>query len=154
MQELLEKAIEIAVIYHKGQVDKGGDPYILHPLAVAARVQSIEEKIVAYLHDVPEDTILTLDDLRNMGFPEIIVSGVDSVTKRENETRAEALYRAKQHILGKPVKIADILENSNIKRIPNPTEKDYRRIENYQRDLSIMVDDGWIFKNKKWKKVT
>lgn len=139
LAELLDKALLIATTAHKGQTDKAGMPYILHPLAVAGRVQSIKQKIVALLHDVVEDTDLTLDDLRKAGFPEDIITGVDSVTRRKGETYAELCLRASQNKLGIDVKIADIKENLDFSRLINPTEEDIKQFESravrYRREL-------------------
>lgn len=139
LAELLDKALLIATIAHKGQSDKAGMPYILHPLAVAGRVKSIKQKIVALLHDVVEDTDLTLDDLRKEGFPEDIIAGVDSVTRRKGETYADFCLRASQNELGIDVKIADIKENLDFSRLIHPTEEDIRQFESrsvrYRREL-------------------
>lgn len=156
LQNLLEKSLEIALECHKGQVDKGGNPYILHPLAVASRVHKLEEKIVAILHDVVEDTYMTLDRLREIGFPEYIVLAVDSVTRRDGETYDEFLFRSSLNRIGRVVKIADILENSNFDRIPKEIqiklgEKQIMRLKKkYARALSILTKPGWVFRDRKW----
>ncbi|MED2737209.1 HD domain-containing protein [Bacillus toyonensis] len=156
LQNLLEKALVIAIECHKGQTDKGGNPYILHPLAVASRVHKLEEKIVAILHDVVEDTHMTFDRLRELGFPEYIVSAIDSVTRRDGETYDEFLFRSSLNRIGKVVKIADILENSNFDRIPNEIqiklgEKQIIRLKKkYARGLSILTNPGWVFTGRKW----
>ncbi|WP_042351579.1 hypothetical protein [Bacillus massiliigorillae] len=80
MKDLLERAIELAVIHHKG-----GNPYILHPLAVMQRVNTLEEKIVGVCHDLVEDTPITFDDLRKEGFPEHIIEGIAAVTRVDGE---------------------------------------------------------------------
>jgi len=82
---LLETAIRIAVEAHAGQKDRNGQPYILHPLRVMAQVLTPDEKIVAILHDVIEDTPWTLDQLKARGFPARILQALDCVTKREGE---------------------------------------------------------------------
>lgn len=152
LEKLLEKAIGLAKEKHKDQVDKGGNPYIEHPIAVMNRLKTTEQKIVGVLHDVVEDTDVTLDDLRNDGYPEFIVLGVDSVTRRDGETRAAFINRAKQNELGRPVKIEDLNENSDLTRIPNPQEKDYKRVEMYQREIEYLTNDEWQYRNGKWKK--
>jgi (p)ppGpp synthase/HD superfamily hydrolase len=139
---MIEKALLIATNAHTGQVDKGGNPYILHPLAVAARVQTIEEKIVAILHDTVEDTSITLDDLLIEGFSKEIVDGVDAMTRRENETYMEFIHRAKNNPIARNVKIADILENMDLSRIPNPTDSDYSRLDRYEKALKILKSEA------------
>src|SRR6188768_414379 len=93
----LEKAIRIAVAAHAGQTDKGGAPYITHPLRLMAAVETEEEKIVALLHDVVEDTTVTLDDLRREGFSDSVLAGVACVTHRRDEPYAEYVIRCKHN---------------------------------------------------------
>ncbi|WP_139892422.1 MULTISPECIES: bifunctional (p)ppGpp synthetase/guanosine-3',5'-bis(diphosphate) 3'-pyrophosphohydrolase [unclassified Bacillus (in: firmicutes)] len=149
-EELLDLAIELAKKYHKDQFDKGGNPYINHPLAVMNRLDTAEEKIVGVLHDIIEDTELTFDDLREYGFSEKIIAGIDSVTRREGEEREAFIYRAKLNELGRTVKIADLKENRDLSRIPNPQEKDYQRAEKYEREIRILTEDNWIYSDDEW----
>src|SRR2546430_1849081 len=81
--DLLDKAIQIATQAHQGQKDRCGQPYIMHPIRVMNRVNGVEEKMVAILHDVVEDTDWTFEQLRKEGFPEQILQALDCVTKRE-----------------------------------------------------------------------
>ncbi|MCK2000318.1 GTP pyrophosphokinase [[Brevibacterium] frigoritolerans] len=141
MEQLLVVAIDIAKKYHQGQVDKGGNPYIDHPMAVMDRLETIEEKIVGVLHDIVEDTVLTLEDLLELGFPEFIVEAIDSVTRRDDETRGEFIKRAKQNAIGRKVKIADILDNMNLDRIPNKTIEDEKRVIKYVKELRKLLKD-------------
>lgn len=136
--KLLSLAIEVATVAHAGQVDKGGQPYIFHPQAVASAVDSDEEKIVAWLHDVVEDTSITLDYLAKMGFPEQIVHAIDVITKRKGVSYDDYLVGVKQDALARAVKIADIKHNSDISRIPSPTEKDFARLEKYKKALAFL----------------
>ncbi|MFP3728100.1 GTP pyrophosphokinase [Priestia filamentosa] len=152
MQALLEKAIELAVHYHGGQTDKGGNPYILHPLAVMTRVKSIEEKIVAVLHDIVEDTPLTFDGLRDAGFPDVIIEAVDALTKRAKESYNRYIWRVKNNSLACAVKLADLSENMDLSRIPFPQEKDFLRIEKYAAVREYLIGKDWIYENKKWIK--
>jgi (p)ppGpp synthase/HD superfamily hydrolase len=128
---LLEKAIQIAVRAHAGQKDRAGQPYILHPLRVMARVHTEAEKIVAILHDTVEDTDLSLDDLRAAGFPEEILIAVDCLTKREGEPYDDLIQRAKLNRLAKPVKLADLQDNMDIRRNARITAKDLERFDRY-----------------------
>ena len=127
----LEKAIEIAARAHAGQNDKAGKPYILHPLRVMLRVNTSDEQMAAVLHDVVEDTAVTLDDLRSEGFSENVIAAIDALTKRGGETRIDAAKRAAKDPIARIVKLADNAENMDISRIPNPTPKDLRRLEEY-----------------------
>lgn len=135
----LERAIEIAAIAHAGQVDKGGSPYILHPLRVMMTVESIEERIVAVLHDVVEDTDWTLDRLREEGFSESVLAGIDAVTRRPGENYNDFVHRAGCNEIGRRVKLADLLDNSDLSRIPSPTEADRQRVAKYERAIAMLA---------------
>jgi hypothetical protein len=109
----LDLAIDLASAAHAGQYDKLGTAYICHPLAVMRGVTTMDEKIVAVLHDVVEDTPVTLDYLRTLGFDDGIVSAVDAVTKRAGEPLAESMARVAANPLALTVKFADIAHNAN-----------------------------------------
>lgn len=106
--ELLERALEIAIKVHKGQVDKAGAVYILHPIRVAERCATEEEKIVALLHDTIEDASITPDYLLEQGFPSNIVDAVLGVIRREDESHEEFVRRASLNPISKQVKIHDL----------------------------------------------
>ena len=135
---LLTLAITVATEAHKDQVDKGGNPYILHPKAVADSLDSTENKIVAYLHDVCEDTDITLDDLKDMGFTERIVNSVRILTKTDDISYDDYLKSVKKDSNAWHVKMADIRNNMDLSRIPNPTEKDFARLEKYKKALAFL----------------
>lgn len=139
MMATLERAIEIATSAHEGQFDKGGNPYILHPLRVMARMQTNVLRIIAVLHDVVEDTEVTLDDLRVEGFSEIEIAGVDAMTRRPGETYREFITRVKLNQEARQVKIADIEENMDLSRIPNYTAQDVRRLVRYREALADLL---------------
>ncbi|GGH60319.1 hypothetical protein GCM10008014_34740 [Paenibacillus silvae] len=104
----IELAISIALEAHKGQLDKGGNPYILHPLAVMNRVETIEEKIVAVLHDVIEDTEVTIEQLRELGFSEEIVKAIGLLTRSEEDSYEQFIEKTTTNRMARNVKIADI----------------------------------------------
>lgn len=132
----LERAIAIAVDAHSGQVDKAGDPYVLHPLRVMFAVESESERIAGVLHDVVEDTHWTLADLEEEGFSSEVVEALDALTRRPDETYMEFVERAGNHPIARPVKIADIRHNLDLDRIPELTQTDLRRLEKYREALS------------------
>lgn len=138
LDKLLELAIEVATQAHKGQLDKGGNPYILHPEAVAAALDSTENKIVAYLHDVVEDTEITLEDLKEMGFTYRIVNSIRILTKSKDISYEDYLKSVKKDSNAWHVKMADIKHNMDISRIPEPTAKDFARIEKYKKALAFL----------------
>lgn len=138
--DLFEKAILIATKAHSGQIDKGGNPYILHPINVMIKMSNETERIVALLHDVIEDTTMTYEDLRNEGFGDDIIIPLKNLTKKDDETYMEFIKRAKIHPISKNVKMEDVKNNMDITRIKNPTEKDYARIEKYKRALNELLN--------------
>ncbi|STQ93517.1 Bifunctional (p)ppGpp synthase/hydrolase RelA [Janthinobacterium lividum] len=137
----LERAIEIAAATHAGQTDKGGAPYILHPLRVMLRVAPGAQQIVAVLHDVVEDSDgnVTFDDLAREGFSQEVIDGVRAVTKAEGESYEAFIARAALNPVGKAVKLADLAENSDLSRIDRPTEKDLERGEKYRRAIQQLM---------------
>ena len=136
----MQKAYEIAAAAHAGQVDKAGNDYINHPLTVASFVAADDEKTVALLHDVVEDTPVTLQDLRDAGFSEAVVHAVDCVTKRDGEPLADYLCRVKSDPLATVVKLADLRHNSDLSRIPNPTERDLARVKRYHEEIQFLSE--------------
>jgi (p)ppGpp synthase/HD superfamily hydrolase len=135
----LERAIEIAARAHAGQVDKAGQPYILHPLRVMLRVSTEHERMAAVLHDVVEDTPVTLDQLRTEGFPAPVLSAIDALTKRPGESRLDAARRAAADPVALEVKLADNSENLDISRISQPTEKDFARMKQYEEVRTYLL---------------
>lgn len=135
----IERAIQIAVAAHAGIKDKGGKPYILHPIKVMMRVETEEEQIVAILHDVVEDTDWTFDALRNEGFSETVIEALETVTKQsENEDYEDFIKRSLRNDIGRKVKIADLLENLDVTRIGELSEKDIKRINKYKKALQTL----------------
>lgn len=147
----LQRAIEIAVEAHKGQVDKAGNLYVLHPLRVMMNLASEDEKIVGVLHDVVEDCSgWTWDRLRSEGFSEEVIVALQSVSKTPEEeaefsrlkkTASEEavrdhyfafIKRAAANMIGRKVKMADIKDNLDVSRIADPTAADKLRIERYR----------------------
>jgi (p)ppGpp synthase/HD superfamily hydrolase len=127
----LEDAIALAVDAHRGQLDKSGQPYILHPLRVMFRCQTDAQRIVAVLHDVVEDTGCTFDDLRQLGYSEDILAALDCVTKREGESYDAFVERAAANPIARAAKIADIEDNLDLRRLPGVAEKDIARLARY-----------------------
>ncbi len=137
--ELLNKAISIAKLAHKGQLDKGNKPYIEHPKYIASKMVLDEEKIVAFLHDVVEDTNVTLKDLSSEGFDELIIEALTLLTHQKEVLYFEYINHIKKNELARKVKIEDLKHNLDISRINNPTKKDIERIEKYKKALNILT---------------
>jgi hypothetical protein len=137
---MLEKAILIATNAHQGQVDKAGKPYILHPLRLMFSRQNETERICAVLHDVIEDTDITLDYLRNQGFSEEVLAALDALTRRSNESYDEFISRIINNKIACYVKLADLCDNMDLSRIESPSKNDYERIEKYRRAKDRILD--------------
>jgi (p)ppGpp synthase/HD superfamily hydrolase len=134
----LERAIEIAARAHSGQVDKAGEPYVLHPLRMMLAVTMPEARMAAVLHDVVEDTAVTLEELRGEGFPEAVLEAVEALTKRDSEDYEAFIRRVAPNPIAREVKLADLRDNSDLSRIAEPTERDRERIRKYQRAIAYL----------------
>ena len=128
---MLVKAIQIAVSAHKEQVDKSGQPYILHLIRVMDAGETEQEKICGVLHDLVEDTDWTFEKLENEGFSEEIISALKCVTKQENEAYNVFINRIKANPLAIKVKLNDLRDNMDITRLVYITEKDTERLNKY-----------------------
>ena len=133
-----ELALQIAQKAHAGQVDKAGKDYILHPITVASYMDTDIEKTIAYLHDVLEDTDVTVDALRKI-FPNEIVDTLITLTHRKDESYFEYIQRVSKSKLAKKVKVADLLHNLDITRIKEPTKQDYERLEKYKKSILYLT---------------
>ena len=111
MNELLDKAISIAVDSHSGQVNDKAEPYVLHPLRMMFKADTIEEKIIAVLHDVIEKTTIDLEYLRSAGFSDRIVLAIDSLSRRPQESYDKYIDRVAENKLATKVKIIDLNDN-------------------------------------------
>jgi (p)ppGpp synthase/HD superfamily hydrolase len=134
----MEKAIRIAAQAHERQRDKGGAPYILHPLRVMMQMTSEDEMIVAVLHDVIEDSDLTVERLRQEGFYAEILDAIECLTKRDGEEFGEYIERVKKNPLAIKVKIADLEDNLEVARLKEVTAADAERIEKYKQALQML----------------
>lgn len=136
----LERAIAIAVEAHKDQKDRYGAPYIGHVLRVAIAGRTEAEKIVGALHDVVEDTDWTFDDLRREGFSEAILAAVECLTKRgEDEDYDAFTARVKTNPLAIRVKLNDLTDNMDIRRMPQVEERDVQRLNKYLKAYRELV---------------
>jgi len=139
----LRIATDIAVIAHGEHKDKRGEPEVDHPFAVSSMCDAEEEKVVALLHDVVEDTWVTLDDLRNAGVREDLVLAVDCITRREGESTDSYLDRVASNKVATKVKMQDMFHNSSPARLdPNyfSPERRQRIIAKYQTRTMLLAD--------------
>jgi (p)ppGpp synthase/HD superfamily hydrolase len=137
----LERAIRIAAGAHQGHQDKSGLPYILHPLRIMVCMESVENMIIATLHDVIEDSEWTLDDLRKEGFSEPVVGAVDSLSRREDETFENYIKRLKGNPAAIPVKLEDLKDNMNMLRLKTLKGRDWKRLQRYHWAFNYLTSE-------------
>lgn len=135
---MLNDATEIMVRAHRNQVDKAGQPYILHPMRIAVKCERPSQKIVALLHDVLEDSDMTPEILRERGFSDYIIDGILAVTRKPGESYDEFIIRCSLHPLGRYVKILDLEDNLNVTRLTELTPSDTARINKYLRAIRFL----------------
>ena len=137
--ELLSKAIIIATTAHTGQVDKSGQPYILHPLRVMVAVKPISYKIVAVLHDVIEDSEVTIQNLEDEGFPKELLLALDCLTRHKREKYDTFIQRVTTNEIASCIKLADLKDNMNIFRLHTITDKDVARLIKYNEAMMSIL---------------
>lgn len=137
----LEIAVAIAAISHQGQVDRAGAPYILHPLRVMLAVKGEHAQMAAVLHDVLEDTPLTIIDLYEAGFSDAVIEAVSALTRQPGMTRMDAARAVATNPIAKAVKLADLADNMDISRIAHPTEKDHALMREYQQVRDYLLQE-------------
>lgn len=135
---LPRKALIIAEKAHEGQKDKAGKNYFGHPLRVSDRFYKEEERCVAMLHDVVEDTDVTLEQLREEGFGDVVIEAIDAITRREGEEYGQFIERVKENPIALRVKIEDLKDNLNVLRLPVLQEEDLCRIVKYHKALRYL----------------
>lgn len=137
----LSRAIHIASAAHKEQKDKAGKPYITHVMRVMERCKTEEEKIVAILHDVVEDTPISIDDLRKEGFHKKILIAIQVITQNKNESNTQYHSRIKKNALATRVKLNDLEDNMDIRRLRKITERDIKRLKKYLRIYNELLEE-------------
>ena len=139
----LERAIAIATEAHRGQFDKAGNDYIQHPLRVMAAGTTTDEKIVGVLHDVIEDTDWSFEQLFEEGFSSEVIEALKCVTKvSEEEPYDEFIERVKKNPLAVAVKLNDLTDNMDIRRLVELTEKDFKRLQKYHKAYWQLVGNS------------
>ncbi len=133
-ERLYEAAARLAARAHEGQVDRGGTAYIQHPLAVAAMLADPGDRIAALLHDVVEDTEVTLEELAEQ-FPPDIVEAVRLLTRQPGVPYQDYLKAIRENPMACRVKIADLTHNMDLGRIPHPGPEDYARRARYRNSI-------------------
>lgn len=133
----VDRAVWIAANAHCGQTDKAGRPYIMHPISVAANAKDEDHFIVAMLHDVIKDSPYTEADICDQ-FGHKVALAVESLTHREGESYAEYILRISRNNIATRVKLWDLHHNSDLSRIPNPTDRDRKRVEKYAHCMDFL----------------
>lgn len=140
--EITRKAYAIACTAHAKQVDKAGEPYICHPLAVAEQMQDETTTAVAFLHDVLEDNPnFTQQDLLNLGIPAEVVENVDYLTRRKGVPYMDYIRSLKDKPIAKAVKLADLWHNSDLSRLQKVTDEDLARRAKYMKAIKILMEE-------------
>ena len=133
-----KKAIKICFEQHKNQLDKSGMPYVFHPFHVAEQMSDENTTIVALLHDVVEDTDLTLEDIRNYGFNEEVLQALSLMTHEKDVPYFDYIKRLASNDIARTVKIADLEHNSDLSRLDEVKESDLARAEKYKKSLEFL----------------
>ena len=136
--ELRENAMQIAIKVHRGQLDKGGNDYINHPVRVERRCICQEDRLVALLHDTIEDGNIESEYLILVGFSQEVVDAVLSVSRKRGEDYFEFIQRCKANPIGRRVKICDLEDNMDITRLKELTEKDIERLKKYHKAYKML----------------
>ena len=147
----LKDSIALATKYHKGQVDKGGKPYINHPIRVMKKMMFEDEKMVAVMHDIVEDTSITLQDLKDMGYNSYIVNSIDCLTKRDGESYDKFVERTLTDTMASYVKLADLEDNMDTNRLIQLTNEDKKRLKKYKQVHAKITKHLKKEQNKKCK---
>lgn len=138
---LTKLALHICCQAHQGQTDKGGMPYMLHPIHLAEQMDTEEEICTALLHDVVEDTDYTLEDLRRAGFSETILEALDLLTHDPQVPYMDYVMGTRHNPLARKVKLADLLHNSDLGRLENPTAHDRHQQQKYLAAMKLLEEN-------------
>lgn len=130
--ELTKKALRVCYEAHSGQMDKGGVPYVFHPLYVAGQMQDEYDICVALLHDVIEDSDYTMEDIISMGFPGQIIDAIRCITKLKSQSYEEYIQAVKTNPIAVRVKLADLEHNSDLTRLSKVDEAALERLRKYE----------------------
>ena len=137
-KSMVDLALSIARQAHEGQLDTAGVDYIEHPIYVASQVDTEEEKAVALLHDVIEDSPVSAEELLQAGLPETVVTAVQVLTKKKEQDYQTYLETVKKNPLARVVKLADLKHNSDLSRLSSITEKDRERLKKYKKAIDFL----------------
>ncbi len=133
----LETALKLAVEAHYGQRDKGGRPYIFHPLRVAAGCSG-KAKVAALLHDTVEDTSVTFEQLAELGIDGEILAAVKLLTHDKRVPYLDYVRKIRENPIAREVKLSDLRDNMDISRLGSLTDEDLERLRKYHEAYTIL----------------
>lgn len=136
--DMTKKALKLCFDIHKKQVDKSGLPYVFHPFHLAEQMETEDTTIVALLHDVVEDSDLTLDDLRQMGFSDTVIAALALLTHDPAVEYMDYVRAVKDNPIARAVKLADLRHNSDLTRLDTVDEKALARREKYLQAMTLL----------------
>lgn len=137
---MTKKALAVCFEAHKSQVDKSGLPYVFHPFHLAEQMKDEMTTIVALLHDVIEDTSITVEELRDMGFPAEAIAAIQIMTHDKSIPYMDYVARIKKNPIAREVKLADLKHNSDLTRLNEVAEKDLERLKKYKKAISLLEE--------------
>lgn len=140
--KLTKQAMKIAFEAHKNQTDKTGMPYIYHPFHLAEQMDDEITTCVALLHDVVEDSDITFDKLKELGFADEILDALILLTHDDSEPYMEYIERIKRNSVATKVKLADLAHNSDLSRLDIIDEAAKKRYEQYQKARKLLIYKG------------
>ena len=135
---LTKRAILFAFDAHRGQYDKSGLPYIAHPLHVAESMETEDECVVALLHDVLEDTDITVEDLTRIGISDRQIAALKLLCHDDSVPYLEYVQSIRVDPIARKVKLADLHHNSDLTRLNVITTQDIERVEKYKQAIEIL----------------
>ncbi|MBQ4262969.1 MAG: GTP pyrophosphokinase [Bacilli bacterium] len=136
----VKKALNLMYNSHIKQYDKSGVPYVFHPFHVAEQMDDEDSTIVALLHDIIEDTDVTIEDLVSLGFSVQVINALKCLTHLEDEDYFDYIKRVSNNEIAKKVKIQDLKHNMDLSRLSSVSEKDLQRVEKYKKSLKFLLD--------------
>ena len=140
--KMTKVALKLCFEAHREQLDKSGIPYVFHPFHLAEQMNDEKTTVVALLHDVVEDTDITLDDIRHMGFDDDVVSAIAVMTHADGVPYMEYVAQIKKNPIARIVKLADLRHNSDITRLDAVTPRDEKRLKKYAAAIALLEDDA------------
>lgn len=138
--KMTKLALKLCFEAHKNQVDKSGMPYVFHPFHLAEQMSDESTTVVALLHDIIEDTDYTINDLRELGFGEEILSAISLMTHADDVDYMEYVAEIKKNPIARVVKLADLCHNSDMTRLDTITERDVKRAEKYKKAIELLSE--------------